>query len=212
MITKITGTLNRVLDEEIRLQVGPFEYQVLVPEIVRRQVQTRGGQELTFHVIEYLEANQMSSRMVPRRIGFLHETELEFFDLFCTVDKIGVKKALKAMGRAIKEIADAIQRQDVKWLSTLPGIGKTSAEQIIAALRTKVTKFALMAAPREAAEDGSVPAIVIDATVYEDAYAGLMALGLSPIEARNRIDAVIRSGKECKTAADIINAVFKRDE
>jgi Holliday junction DNA helicase RuvA len=212
MITKITGTLNRVLDEEIRLQVGPFEYQVLVPEFVRRQVQTRGGQELTFHVIEYLEANQMSSRMVPRRIGFLHETELEFFDLFCTVDKIGVKKALKAMGRSIREIADAIQRQDTKWLSTLPGIGKTSAEQIIATLRTKVTKFALMAAPREAPEDGSAPAIVIDATVYEDAYAGLMTLGLSPIEARTRIDAVIRGGKECKSAAEIINAVFRREE
>ena len=39
MITKITGVLNRVLDEEVRLQVGPLEYQVLVPEFVRRQVQ-----------------------------------------------------------------------------------------------------------------------------------------------------------------------------
>ena len=80
----------------------------MVPEFVRRQVQTRCGEELTFHISEYLEATQMSSRMIPRRIGFLHEIELEFFDLFCTVDKIGVKKGLKAMGRPIKEIADAI--------------------------------------------------------------------------------------------------------
>ena len=41
MITKITGVLNRVLDDEIRLQVGPLEYQVLVPEFIRRQLQTR---------------------------------------------------------------------------------------------------------------------------------------------------------------------------
>lgn len=213
MITKITGTLNRVLDEEIRLQVGPFEYQVLVPECVRRQLQMRGGSDLTLHVMEYLEANQMSSRMVPRRIGFLHDVELEFFDLFCTVDKIGVKKALKAMSRSIKEIADAIQRQDVKWLSTLPGIGKTSAEQIIATLRSKVTKFALMSAPREAsAEDGEAAAVVIDASVYEDAYAGLMALGISPVDARTKIDLAVRSGKQFKSAADVINAIFKRDE
>jgi Holliday junction DNA helicase RuvA len=212
MITKITGTLNRVLDEEIRLQVGPFEYQVLVPEFVRRQIQTRGGQELTLHVIEYLEANQMSSRMIPRRVGFLHEAELEFFELFCTVDKIGVKKALKAMGRSIKEIAEAIQRQDTKWLTTLPGIGKTSAEQIVATLRSKVTKFALMPSPREAGAEGTGPAPVVDTQQFEDAYAGLLALGMSPVDARARIDQVIRSGKECKTAVDIINAVFKREE
>ena len=27
MITRVTGTLNRVLDEEVRLQVGGLEYQ-----------------------------------------------------------------------------------------------------------------------------------------------------------------------------------------
>lgn len=208
MITKLTGMLNRVLDEEIRVQIGPFEYQVMVPEFVRRQVQTRGGIEITLHIIEYLEATQMSSRMIPRRIGFLHEVELEFFELFCTVDKIGVKKALKAMGRPIKEIADAIQRQDVKWLTTLPGIGKTSAEQVIATLRTKVTKFALMSAPREPGETESGP-MAIDAAIFEDAYAALMALGLSPVDARTRLDQVIRSGKECKSAADVINLIFK---
>jgi holliday junction DNA helicase RuvA len=212
MITKMTGILNRVLDEDIRVQVGPFEYQVLVPEFVRRQVQTRGGNEMTFHIIEYLEATQMSSRMLPRRIGFLHEVELEFFELFCTVDKIGVKKALKAMGRPIKEIADAIQRQDVKWLTTLPGIGKTSAEQIIATLRSKVTKFALMSAPREAGADSTVPSTQVDMAIFDDAYAALLALGLPPVDARNRLDHVIRSGMECKSAADVISAIFKRDE
>ena len=38
MITKITGVLNRVLEEEVRIQVGPLEYQVMVPEFVRRSV------------------------------------------------------------------------------------------------------------------------------------------------------------------------------
>jgi len=211
MITKMTGILNRVLDEDIRVQVGPFEYQVMVPEFVRRQVQTRCGEEMTFHISEYLEATQMSSRMIPRRIGFLHEIELEFFDLFCTVDKIGVKKALKAMGRPIKEIADAIQRQDVKWLTTLPGIGKTSGEQIIATLRSKVTKFALMSAPREATDAAGTTASMVDMVVFDDAYAALLALGLSPVDARQRLDQVVRSGKECKTAADVINAVFKKE-
>src|SRR5438094_9595839 len=144
MITKMTGRLNRVLDDEVRLQVGAVEYQVLVPEFVRRNIQLKIGQDVTLHTSEYLEGNPMQGRVVPRFIGFLSESELEFFELFCTVDKVGVRKAIKALIRPIREIADAIQRQDNKWLTTLPGVGAATAEQIVATLRRKVTKFALM--------------------------------------------------------------------
>src|SRR5205085_12278333 len=147
MITKITGVLNRVLDEEVRLQVGPLEYQVLIPDFVRRSLQERTGQDVTLYTTEYLDGNPMQGRVVPRLIGFTTEAEQEFFELFCTVDKVGVRKAIKALVRPIREIAEAIQRQDSKWLTTLPGIGPATAEQVVATLRRKVTKFALMTAP-----------------------------------------------------------------
>src|SRR5437667_2919047 len=146
MITKITGLLNRVLDEEVRLQIETFEYQVLVPEFVRRQLQSLIAQEISLHTSEYLEGNPMQGRVVPRLIGFLTEAELEFFELFCTVDKVGVRKAIKALVLPVRDIADAIQRQDAKWLTTLPGVGAATAEQIVATLRRKITKFALMPA------------------------------------------------------------------
>src|ERR1700682_476831 len=152
MITKITGILNRVLDEGVRLQVGPLEYEGLTPGFVRRALQTRVGQEVTLHTSHYMDGNPMQGRVVPRLIGFAAEAELDFFDLFCTVDKVGTRKALKALVRPVKEIADAIQRQDAKWLTTLPGVGAATAEQIIATLRRKVTKFALMAGPTSAVE------------------------------------------------------------
>jgi holliday junction DNA helicase RuvA len=211
MITKMTGTLNRVLDEEVRLQVGPFEYQVMIPEFVRRQVQTRTGTDVTFHILEYIEGSQNSSRWTPRRIGFLSEPEIEFFELFCTVDKIGVKKALKALGRPIKEIADAIQRQDVKWLTTMPGIGKQSADQIIATLKNKVTHFAMAPSPREMADGTTVPAEPMDGNVFEDAYLALLALHMSPVDARNRLDQVAASGKPYKTAEDVLNVIFRKE-
>src|SRR6266478_4634691 len=152
MITKISGVLNRVLDEEVRLQIDTFEYQVLVPEFIRRQLQGLVGEQVTLHTSEYHEGNPMQGRMVPRLIGFSNEAELEFFELFCTVDKVGVRKAIKALVRPVKEIADAIQRQDSKWLTALPGVGAATAEQIVATLRRKVTKFALMSSSREAGE------------------------------------------------------------
>src|SRR5258706_13510295 len=141
MITRMTGILTRVLDDEVRLQVGPIEYQLLVAEAVRRVIQMRTGEEITFHICEYLESTSGGNRFIPRLIGFITEPELDFFDLFCTVEKIGVKKALKAMARPVREIADAIARQDVKWLSTLPGIGATTAEQIVTTLKRKVMSF-----------------------------------------------------------------------
>jgi Holliday junction DNA helicase RuvA len=209
MITKMTGILNRVLDEEVRLQVGPLEYQVFVPEFVRRRIQSHVGQDLTLHTSEYLDGNPMQGRVVPRFIGFTSEPELEFFELFCTVDKVGTRKALKALVRPVREIADAIQRQDTKWLTTLPGIGPATAEQIVATLRRKVTRFALMADSSEAAGSEAMPATVVNGNILEDAYQALMSVGHSPVEARNRLDKVLTGGRSFGTVEEILLEVYK---
>jgi Holliday junction DNA helicase RuvA len=208
MITRITGLLTRVLDEEVRLQIGPLEYQVLVPEFVRRHIQGHVGQEVTLHTSEYLDGNPMQGRVVPRLIGFGSEAELEFFELFCTVDKVGTRKAIKALVRPVKEIADAIQRQDVKWLTTLPGIGPATAEQIVATLRRKVTKFALM--PTAVNGEAPAPAPPVDGDVLEDAYRALLSVGHSPVEARLRLDKVLGSGRSYKSVEDILLEVYKQ--
>jgi Holliday junction DNA helicase RuvA len=208
MITKMTGTVNRVLDDEIRLQVGPLEYQILVPEFIRRILQHKHGEELTLYTSHYLDGNPAHGRMVPRLIGFLAEAEQEFFDLFCTVDKVGVRKAMKAFVRPIKEIADAIQRQDSKWLTTLPGVGAATAEQIVATLRRKVTKYALMAGPTSAVEtDG--PANV-DGTVLEDGYQALLSVGHSSQEARDRLDKALAGGQNYKSVEELLLAIYQQ--
>lgn len=205
MITRITGKLSRVLDDEVRLLAGPFEYQVLVPEFVRRALQLKVGQEVTLHTVHFFDGNPMQGRVVPRLIGFPSEAELDFFDLFCTVDKIGAKKALKAMVRPIKEIADAIGRQDAKWLTTLPGIGPAGAEQIIATLRRKVTRFSFATTGDEAALAGTTP---IDAAVVEDAYQALMSLGHNPADARNLLDKALLGEESPKSVEEILLRIF----
>jgi Holliday junction DNA helicase RuvA len=140
----------------------------------------------------------------------LNESELEFFELFCTVDKVGVRKAIKALMRPIKEIANAIQRQDAKWLTTLPGVGAATAEQIVATLRRKVTKFALM--PATDGDDAEKPAAtaVIDGNLMEDAFQALLSLGHSPSEARDRLDSVLSSGRTYQSVEDIILEIYKQ--
>ena len=116
MITKITGQLVALQEATtLTLNVGAFEYEVLIPEFTRRQLQGQtAASEISLHTIEYLEGNPMQGRMTPRLIGFLSEVEREFFELFCSVDGVGVKKALRAMVRPVKEVATAIEEQDAK--------------------------------------------------------------------------------------------------
>lgn len=211
MITKITGVLNRVLDEEVRLQLGALEYAVLVPEYVRRKVQGLLGQEITLHTCHYFDGNPMQGRVVPRLIGFVSETELDFFDLFCTVDKVGTRKALKALVRPINEIASAIQRQDAKWLTTLPGVGAATAEQIIASLRRKVTRYTVAgpASEESVATEGGTPATVVNGNVLEDAYQALLALGHSPLEARARLDRALTGGRSFGSVEEILQDIYK---
>ena len=219
MITKMTGLLVRIDDEDARIAIGPFEYQIQLAEAVRRQLQLRTGEEITLHISEYFEGNQSGTRFIPRKIGFGTEAELEFFELFCTVEKIGVKKALKAMARPVRDIADAIARQDAKWLTTLPGIGPAMAESIVTSLKRKVVKFAH--APGEAvevAEVGAKPIKKKGATepagpsptgqVIDGVYQALMALGLSPIEARDRLDKLLQSREPFADAAGAIALIF----
>ena len=138
MIAAIHGKLVRVLEDQVRLELGGIEYQVLVPELVRRTVQTKLGEEIKLHTLEYLEGNATKGRLIPRLVGFLSEPEMEFFELFCSVDGIGVRKALRAMVRPVQEVATAIEKQDTKALSGLPGIGPATADRMIAKLRRKI--------------------------------------------------------------------------
>jgi holliday junction DNA helicase RuvA len=210
MITRLTGTLARVLDDEARVAVGAFEYQVMVPEFVRRLIQMQQGKEVAFHTMHYMDGDPSRGKVVPRLVGFLHEADLEFFELFCTVDGFGTKKALKAMARPVKDIADAIQRQDSKWLQTLPGVGAASADKIVAALRRKVARYALAPTPAPRADGSPLSSPAVDGAFVDEAYLALLSLGNSPLEARTKLDAALAGGQEFTSAMEIVAAVYKK--
>ena len=81
------------------LLIEPFEIEVLISEHTRRTIQTKLGEPISFYTIFYIEGGAMVSRLVPRVVGFLSPIDREFFDIFCSVDGVGVRKALRAMVR-----------------------------------------------------------------------------------------------------------------
>ncbi len=205
MITRITGQLTLLAESELTLRVGAFEYEVLIPDFTRRQLQQRLGEEISLHTIEYLEGNPMQGRMTPRLVGFLSEVEREFFELFCSVDGVGVKKALRAMVRPVREVASAIEEQDAQALAGLPGIGPAMSERIIAKLRRKVPKFALLVAA-----DTSRQAEV-ETDVVRETYDVLRSLGHTESDARRLIDAALAKKKKFKSVEELIQAIYQQE-
>ena len=201
MITKLTGTLVSLSLERAVVAAEPFEYEVLVPEFTRRQLQQDLGKTVSLHTIYSLDGNPQG-KISPKLVGFLTEAEREFFDLFCSVDGVGTKKALRAMVRPVREVATAIEEKDEKFLSSLPGIGPAMAERIVAKLRRKVPKFALLIT-REAAADS------IATDVISETFEALLALGHTESDARRLIDAVSETKKKFKDSAELIQAIYQ---
>lgn len=206
VITRITGKLVRLMESEARLEVGAFEYQVFVPEFVRRQLQLHMNENVTLQTIEQLDGNAQQGRFTPRLIGFLSDAEKEFFDMVCSVDGVGSKKALRAMVRPVAEVASAIEEQDVNQLAALPGIGPALAERIVAKLRRKMAKFALMVA-RDLPPDQST-----DRDVISDTYEALLALGHPPSDARQKIETVTGTKKKFKTVEDMLREIYQQQK
>ncbi len=205
MIVTISGKLVHVSDTAVAIESTPFEYEVLVADYTRRQLQNRLGQSIRLHTLDYIEGNAQGGRLTPRLVGFLTEPERQFFDLFCSVDGVGVKKALRAMVRPVNELAVLIEQQDAKALSALPGIGPATSERIIAKLRRKMPRFALMVQREAVAESSDASAEVVSET-----YDALVTLGHSESDARKLIDDAIATGKKFKDTESLLTAIYQR--
>ena len=206
MITKITGTLERIdtRSNSVELAVGPVVHEVLVPELTRRSLQQKLGQSVTLYTLEFLEGTPGRGNLVPRIVGFLSEVEREFIDLICEVDGVGVRKALRAIVRPVGEIATAIDEQDAKQLATLPGIGAATAERMIAKLRRRMPKFALLVgrdAPGEAGVAGDV---------LSETFEVLRSLGHSDSDARRLVDALRAEKKKPKDVQEALEAIYRQ--
>ena len=202
MITSISGVISVVGEEKVTLAIGQIQCEIMVPDFVRRQLQSSVNQTVSLHTLLYIEGNPQG-RMNPKMVGFTSEAEREFFELFCSVGGVGPKKALRAMVRPVKDIATMIEQQDSKALSTLPGIGAKTSELIIANLRTKMPKFALLATTEQAEQGGQVTGDIV-----EETFQVLMSLGHSESHARQLIENLVANGESHDNVESMIQAIY----
>ncbi|WDP88956.1 MAG: Holliday junction DNA helicase RuvA [Desulfobacter sp.] len=210
MIGYLEGRIIRREAESILLLAGHIGYEVLLDPVTLSRAVSEGDED---RVALYIYYHVTDRQPKPVLIGFLTPEDKEFFQLFITVSAIGPMKAVKALTCPVGEVARAIEDRDTRFLSQLSGIGKRTAEKIIATLNGKVTVFADAAAdeiPEDTGSAGSVPAE--QETVSRQVAEVLVEqLGHSAASARRMIKEAFERNPEISTPEDLFDEIYQEN-
>ena len=171
MIGRLSGRLLEKQPPQIMIDVGGVGYEVDVSMS-------------TFYALPPLgEAVTLYTQLIVREdahllFGFGSANERATFRQLLKVSGIGAKTALGILSAMeADELAQAVAAEDIKRLSSAPGIGKKTAERMVLELRGKLLPEAVSAA-------GQLPAADTASGNSEDVVSTLLALGYSEREAR----------------------------
>lgn len=175
MIGSLTGKLTEKHPPQIIIDVNGVGYEVDVSMQTFYKLPPVGE---TVRLCTHLAVREDAHLL----FGFADAAERATFRQLIKVGGIGAKTALGILSAmSAEELAQAVAQEDVKRLSSAPGIGKKTAERMILELRGKLTAAGVsdgLFAPA-AADGGS-----------DDIVSTLLALGYSEREARAAVKGI----------------------
>ncbi|THB81025.1 MAG: Holliday junction DNA helicase RuvA [Desulfobacteraceae bacterium] len=209
MIGYLEGKIIHTEADRILLQAGPVGYEVVINAFVLDTIIREYSEQ--DDICLYIYFHQTERQPKPVLIGFTTLTDKEFFQQFITVDAIGPLKAIKALDRPVNEVALAIEHKNVAVLSSLPGIGKRSAEKIIAQLHGKVGAF--VSEPSEQVPDETGDQTAVPGDVFSQVLDVLVdQLGHAPAQARKMIESAAMTELDISTPEKLFDAIFQEGE
>jgi Holliday junction DNA helicase RuvA len=203
VIGYLEGKLLKKEEDRVLLLTNHVGYEVLLPAIVMQSLQNKNvGEEISF----YIFFQQTERQPKPVLIGFNLEVEKEFFQYFISVEDIGPLKAVKALNVPIREIATAIESGEITRLTQLKGIGRRTAQKIIATLEGKMGKFALIrpAEAQEARLEEDFSKQVLDVMIKQ--------LGHKPADARRMVTKAMKRNEAITTAEELFDEVYRGEK
>lgn len=171
MIAYLEGTL-RQLDATRALIVTTgvgYEVHISLQTYYRLEGKTQVALDIYTHVRE--DALSL--------YGFASADEKFAFEKLISISGIGPTLAQKILsGIDAADLADAVARADARKLSSIPGVGKKTAERICLELRDK-----LVVPPQT-----TTPAVPTRLSVDDDVHSALVNLGYRPKDAEAALD------------------------
>jgi Holliday junction DNA helicase RuvA len=198
MISKLKGKIEQILEYSLILKANHIWYEIFIPISILNTF--KQGDEVELYTIHYY--HQDGNKLTPYLIGFRNEIEREFFEHLIGVSGIGPKMAVKALKYPVAQIAIAIDRGDERFLSTLPGIGRQRARQIIAKLQGRVGKYALV-------KEGEKKPPAIPSDIREEALEILLKLEYKKKEAEEMIEQALIRNPGISSSEELLNEIYK---
>jgi|SRR5690625_4294030 len=192
MIAYIKGNLTYILDDSVIVDVQGVGYEIICANPFAFQASL--NKEIKIYTYHHVRDD------AQLLYGFKNEDEKYLFTKLISVSGIGPKGALAIQGSVdVAEFVSAVEREDDKFLTSFPGVGKKTARQIILDLKGKLTSMLSITDQPEAEINGEQQ----NTAVVKEAQEALKALGYTEREIKailpqlqkdtsNNIDELIR--------------------
>lgn len=165
MIALLSGKIALKTPDAVILNVNGVGYRVQIPFSTYYALPEEGA-PLTLHIHTNVKEDAI------HLYGFLTQEEKQFFQLLLGVTGVGPKLARDILSNIQPDdLATALARGDLARLSSIPGIGKKSAERLVLELKDKIIKLGLVSGQQNAPQGAH------SVSVRDDVASALINLG-----------------------------------
>ncbi|PIE04057.1 MAG: Holliday junction branch migration protein RuvA [Spirochaetales bacterium] len=146
MINSISGTLTFKAPEQCGVETGGIEWAV---DTTATSLSLLPRQGEAVRLFTYLHHTQDQMRL----FGFFSQEERRVFLSLITVNGVGPSLARKILsGTTPQRFQAAVDTEDLALLSSIPGLGKKTAQKIVLQLRGKLAEESDALPPGESSE------------------------------------------------------------
>ena len=196
MIGQLTGLLIEKNPPELLLDVQGVGYELFAPMTTFYQlpdVASRSNDSHQAKPLISLYTHMVVREDVQQLYGFYHRADRQLFRELIKVSGIGPKLALTILsGMDSVTFVQSIRHQDSALLTTLPGLGKKTAERLIIEMQDRLKNWSY----QQAAPDLNADSTVVKMQLTEsrqplsDAQQALIALGYKPQQAHQVLTSI----------------------
>jgi Holliday junction DNA helicase RuvA len=201
LIAQLSGKLIHKQPNEVIIDVGGVGYDVTIPVSTFYEIGEPGSEvSLKIHTHVREDAIQL--------FGFWTAQEKELFSKLTSVSGVGPKLAITMLsGMPAGELINAITSNDLARLTSIPGVGKKTAERVVVELRDKLAAISVESKDADRATSRDLPPG--EAAVRDDTVSALMALGYPKAIAERAVSFAMREEGD-RTIEAVLRRALRR--
>jgi holliday junction DNA helicase RuvA len=203
MIAHLSGTLLYKQTTTVILDVGGVGYEVTIPLSTFYDLEDAGA-NVKLRIYTHVREDTL------QLYGFRTARERELFQQLISVSGIGPKLGITMLsGMSADEIIVSIRTNNLARLTSIPGVGKKTAERLVIELRDKIAALSSPALEEEFAAQAGAGSPASEDAVRDDALSALINLGYQKAAAEKAITTAIQEGGDVVSVEIILRRALR---